>query len=361
MFLISKLFKCSLADFKYHINHTFVIDMGKIDETQNKQLELFPREELASNMLVSFDMLPLTVLQTYLPVEKLISLYIKDRPKGKRKWEPFRINPIRLFANNKTTNYSTDGKDWSRREVKIRDNITDVVKGCSAVLFDLCHLTCYSMECSLRQHRIFSVPVSQEWKPSIFQKDLRNCSKNYIRIGVNGDPCFDWLKTFKVCEMIAKNNKIPIVLTRLWRSIPKAILMEFANMNLILHVTVNPLDKKPFWEYLLRHLDFYKEIGGKAVLRLITYAFHESSPSWLVQNKLASWHQVLEQPARLMRTHPVWQKVDQERYHPYHSNLNPEKVNKRWWTAGTLYSGKSNVKLCITRCPECLHQCFYRV
>ena len=191
---------------------------------------------------------------------------------------------------------------------------------------------------------------------NLLRRDLQSLSDSWVRIGINGEPSEDWPLTLQVCAICREEGKTPVVLVRLWKIPTREILEGLKKVGVILHVSLCALDPQPFREVRLEILRCYRELGGKAVLRMVTFAFPGDDPRWGVQEQLLKWGgPVLEQPARLQRTNPTWKLVDQSRYQPYHSYVS-KRTSSRWWTAGQLY----DVPACVTPCPECWHQCCSR-
>jgi len=207
-----------------------------------------------------------------------------------------------------------------------------------------------------RYHRIFDIPVSMKLVEGLLRKDLRNLQQPWVRIGVNGEPSEDWPLTVRVCEICQEEGKRAVVIVRLWKLPTQEVLEKLKKASAILHVSLCALDAEPFRQARLEVLRKHRELGGKAVLRLVTFAFLEGDTRWGIQEELLRWGGlVLEQPARLQRSNPTWGLVDQRRYEPYHSYVS-KQTSKRWFTAGQLY----DVSACVTACPDCPNQCMTR-
>ncbi len=276
-----------------------------------------------------------------------------------RPYQPFKKIPIRLFGTNKTTDVDQSRKPYGRRTVKT-GNCLDPVRGCSGGRTNHglgCWWGCYAKEMSLRFHRLFDIPVSMILNETLLSKDLRRLSTDWVRIGVNGDPCFDWELTSKVVDLVARHDKIPVVVTRFWEFPDGDVLALLAEAKAHLHVSLCAFDPPVFREKRLRVMYRYHELGGTARLRLVSFAFKPDDPLWAVQNELAQHVGVIEQPARVMRSNPVWSRLDSDRYAP-HSSYVTGTADHRRLTAGSLYP---LLLQCVTGCADCHHQCGTRV
>jgi hypothetical protein len=278
----------------------------------------------------------------------------------------YKIIPIRLKGTNKTENVDHTGKANGRKHV-VKGNCVDPVRGCPGFhdpVHPQCAWDCYSEEAVRRFKKCFGHPISMELKEHLLRKDLRECPSDWIRVGVDGAPSWDWELTTKVAEIIASEDKVPLIITRIWKPIPAAICDRLVKIGAILNITVAATDAERGFRTRLAHYSYYRAIGGMVALRVVTFAFNESDGRWRIQNRLMTHYEsVLEQPARIMRRTKntkrevcAWDYVDQEKYHDYHSYITG-KPNPRWRTAGQLY----NVPACVKACPECENQCMVRI
>ena len=276
-----------------------------------------------------------------------------------RPWEPFKRITIRAFGNNKTTLVDHSGKEWGRKNVTLGGNCIDPVRGCAGGATNGgrgCPWGCYSKESMKRYHRLFDIPQSMVLKEPLLERDLRSIPEDWVRIGVNGDPCFDWELTCRVCELCDDLNKTPVVLSRFWTLPDDVVLERLKDASVVLHGSLCALDSELRRTMVLSALERYRDLGGKAVLRLVTFAFPKGSSYQKAQDSLTQWGLVLEQPARLMSTNPTFQSVDRTEYRPYRSNITG-KPSPRWKWAGQQYP---HLDACVTHCWECPNVCMTR-
>lgn len=277
----------------------------------------------------------------------------------KRAWEPFKPLTIRLSATNKMVEEDKTGLEYGRRQARTKANALDTVRGCPGAKTNNgrgCPWGCYMVETMRRFHKIMSQPVSNILDEHLLHKDLDECKDAWVRIGVNGDPGENWDLTARVCEIVNAHNKDPIVVSRLWTMPTERDLARLERANVVLHISVCALDNDAFLETRLKVLNQFKALGGKAVMRLVTFKFSDPSLN-TKQDRLYTWGgAVLEQPARLQRTNPNYALVDKDAYKPYHDYVDG-KPNPRWLCANQLYKGP----FCGAGCPKCENACMAKV
>lgn len=273
-----------------------------------------------------------------------------------RPWSPFKKIPIRLFGTNKTSHVNQEGKTSGRRAVT-KGNCLDPVRGCSGGRTNQghgCWWGCYSKESSKRFHKLFDIPISMILDEVRLVKDLSAMNEDWVRIGVNGDPCFDWPLTVEVTELVSRTQKTPVVLSRFWNTPDHRTLSSFANQGVHLHGTICAFDSRNMLDGIVGTLNEFRSMGGVGTVRLVTFAFKKDDNLWSYQNALAELGHIIEQPARVMRSNPIWPRLDQLRYRPHISYV-LRKPDRRRLTAGLLYH---DLPLgCATECSECHHKC----
>ena len=197
-------------------------------------------------------------------------------------------------------------------------------------------------------------------------KDLVQSESDWIRIGVDGAPSHDWELTTRCAELINLAEKIPVIITRMWKRIKIEQLQRLINIGTIIHITVSVEDEE---KQLERNIEIARDIeslGGKVVLRVVTFAYKAEDYRWEKQEELMGEKMpLLEQPARIMREtkntcrkNSMWVKIDQTKY-KYHKSYITGEVNKkgkRWLTAGRIYEREA----CEKACPECENQCMVK-
>jgi hypothetical protein len=274
----------------------------------------------------------------------------------RREAEPFTKRTIRLFATNKSGVEDNRHRPYGRRQVKTRSNYLDTVRGCpfaSPTFEDRCPWDCYAQEAVKRYKIMFEVPVSQKFNYKKLAEDIKKCSKDWIRIGVFGEPSYNWPLTSQVARLVSDMGKIPVIVTRLWKP-PEhpQVLKNLREAQPLIHLTVCALDRDSFLGDRLKFA-LNPPAGVTVALRLVTFAFREGC-LLKRQEMLADWGGlVLEQPARIFTTNPIWKLLDQSRMHKGFSYLSRTEAG-RWYTAGKLLGKPCCEDLCVDCKVACL-------
>lgn len=274
-----------------------------------------------------------------------------------RAWEPFQRRAIRLFGTNKTTRQDNIGKDYGRKQV-VKGNCLDTVRGCpfgSTNGGRGCWWGCYAKEAVLRYHKLFDVPVSMGLREDLLRRDLRELKEDWVRIGVMGEPSCDWALTLRVARICADEGKRVVIVSRLLRLPSDEMLDELARLGVVLNLTMSSLDLD--WDTRLRVARRYDQLGGRAVVRLVSFAFADghlrAEQDLLKHLAYLDGLPVLEQPARLQRTNPTFELVRAEAYHPCAGYVSGAGLS-RWLTAGRQFNP---LLACSGYCPNCPHKC----
>ncbi len=293
-------------------------------------------------------------------------------PRAKRKTHtsrgipltPYDSKIIRIHGNTKTD-----------------PNICDTVKGCAGRCWG-----CYARGSPgvLFSRIDFDEPVSQILDKGSLRWDCMNLMFNrpdirWVRIGVMGDPSFDWPLTVDTAEVIASTGLIPVIITKFWRMPTNAELTRLAIAGAVVHWSVIPgYDQHPDDSTRSRRIldTLYKlhrmSDEENIFIRLCTFLWDRKTPDgeklWQAQEYFASeakrhgWR-ILETPWKMEADDPRWEYVDREKYERAHSYADWEKVGRKQ-TAGAIYFEGDPYKEkdtwaigCVTTCGKCPNQC----
>ena len=259
-----------------------------------------------------------------------------------------------------------------RGNLKTDANTVDTVYGCTGGKTNEghgCHWGCYAKYNSKR-HGLgktgFDTPVKQILDEDILRGDIGKMKLDWVRIGVSGDPCFDWELTTRTTEIIHEEDKIPVVMSRFWELPTWDQLERMAKAHVNLQASVCALDKPGFWarmkdmELMFNLFTHENRATGKFVFRLVTFHFNDTTQSgkiwWEIQDRMAAWNNVIEQPARVTRTNPVYKKwlPDWAYFKALSTAEHKFYATAHRFTAGMLYP---HLLACWVGCKNCKHQC----
>ena len=264
---------------------------------------------------------------------------------------------------------------------KTDPNICDTVKGCAGGCWG-----CYARTSQgVTFGRIdFDTPVSQILDKASLRWDCMHLmftrpDLRWVRIGVMGDPSFDWPLTVETAEVIAETGLTPVIITKFWRMPTHAELTRLALAGAVIHWSVIPgYDEHPNRSVRSRRiLDTLYKLHQMSDLenifiRLCTFLWDRSHQDgallWEAQDYFAEeakrhgWR-IIETPWKMEANDPRWEFVDREEYHKAHSYADWDKVGRKQ-TAGALYfTGDPETEKdswaigCVTTCKVCPNQC----
>lgn len=248
--------------------------------------------------------------------------------------------------------------------MKAQENTIDTVYGCTGGKTNGghgCPWGCYAKFTTRRfglGDNGFDTPVAQVLDERRLKFDLLKVEQDWIRFGVNGDPCFDWDLTAKTAKIVHEANKIPVIITRFWEFPTKKILKKLAENNVMLHASVCSLDADKKLGKIIKTYQTYAKLNGQYVFRLVTFAFNGGDKGNKFENKqniMSFWVNTIEQPARVRTTNPLYKRlldVDQMFKATSSGIKNPK--HGCYYSAGPLYD---YLPQCWSKCDVCANQC----
>lgn len=179
-----------------------------------------------------------------------------------------------------------------------------------------------------------------------FKMERRDCKEGYQRgerldhditwDRVNGRSRYSWELVRDIIEFYDMFYKTTILLTRFGLEPPPYILERPAIVDTIVHVSASTRNPSLHRERVLCNLERYKDVGGRAVRRVVTaWCKDEESELCEIQNDLMSMDSAFQQPLRIRRSSPLSGYLDLWRYEPTISNTDC-RVSYRWWSASDI-------------------------
>ena len=187
----------------------------------------------------------------------------------------------------------------------------DSVKGC----IGNCYAgDCYALRSAQRFGWDFHKPKIRYFKDGERDKFIRQLQKagkdsgrKFARIGVMGDPSLSWSNTVRVAGIINDAGLVPVVITK-WRRIPNdGQLRQLKDLGAIIHSSICVLDGPVVTKRFAQGLRF-KRMGGKSLMRLITYETGKKSDG-SIQDRFLQTKSLsnLETPLRMAKSNPLVQ------------------------------------------------------
>ena len=251
---------------------------------------------------------------------------------------------------------------------KTEKNILDVVRGCGAGRHNEgkgCYGSCYAAKMATMSGVDFSQPVSMILDGPTLKRSLEAVDQDWIRIGVAGDPCWDWRKTAAVAAICKAAGKVPVIITKAWVKASDRIVDHLVRSGAILHVSISVLDRRKLVDDRARFRIRYEQAGGDMVVRLITVPVRDDKykVGRYSQETLIGWatrneYLVLEPPLRCFSNNQYIKDgtIDRSRMHNHVSVISGKEDGQL--TGGRMIPEGPKVGYCDTACKDCENQCW---
>jgi hypothetical protein len=136
---------------------------------------------------------------------------------------------------------------------------------------------------------------------------VRDHAASWYRVGTFGDPCHDWANTIEVCEYLQPTGKVPVVITKHWRTLSDQDLLRFGNVQAVFNTSVSGMDTEREIEHRRLQMERLKQAGIRSVCRVVTCKYGDSK--WArackaKQDHLLSLVPIIDNPLRASRTNP---------------------------------------------------------
>lgn len=184
----------------------------------------------------------------------------------------------------------------------------DSVKGCKygmeATPGGGCHGLCYAAKIAKFRGFDFSVSVPRYIGTIGEMIRFRNIVHSYdlpmVRIGTMGDPSHDWRTTYGVAKTVAEAGKVPVIVTKHWRTMDEQQAHAFARIGAVLNTSISALDTEDQRRHRLAE---YRLYPGQSVLRVVSCQFNRDIEEGRrlddVQQSLFAEKRVLDNPLRV--------------------------------------------------------------
>ena len=230
---------------------------------------------------------------------------------------------------------------------KTDNNVVDVAMGCS----NKCGY-CYASTTYKRYGWDHSNVTKRQFDKSKFEKSLKKCPNNWVRIGVMSDPSLDWDNVVQVCQSLYEQKKTPVIITKIVKEPTFKQLKELIKCKAQLQVSFDALMS---WDKIKCLEDFgfkYIRNGGWMYSRIIS-AHYNTQPEISKQDYILNLpFKTLETPMRVTKTNTIYNKFKPEMYTRYNSVITG-KGTSMIYPKSYLTDGLK----CNTKCSDCKHQC----
>lgn len=191
----------------------------------------------------------------------------------------------------------------------------DTVKGCFIGMHAHpnggCYGECYANKNATRYGIDFSVSVSRKLMPwdrcDIFCA-VRDHHASWYRIGTAGDPSHDWENTISVCEELKGTGKVPVIITKHWKTLSDTDIQRLKNVRAVINTSTSGLDTDAEIKHRTKQIERIKAAGISSVCRVVTCEY--GSTQWAKsckekQDYLLSLTPVIDNPLRASQSNEM--------------------------------------------------------
>lgn len=191
----------------------------------------------------------------------------------------------------------------------------DTVKGCtpgmSAYPERGCYGDCYAAKIAAYRGFDFAVSVKRGFSDREHVATIRRIinlhAASWYRIGVHGDPSYDWRHTISVCKYLWPTGKTPVIVTKHWRALEDEQVDYLRKLGAVVNTSVSGMDADAELAHRVGQAGRLRAAGVRSVFRVVTCAYGDSE--WARgcaerQDYLLSMEPVIDNPFRPSPSHP---------------------------------------------------------
>lgn len=191
----------------------------------------------------------------------------------------------------------------------------DTVKGCTPGMSAQdggCYGECYAAKVAVRYGIVFEESVVRgfsDWRehPATLVKQLRAHALPWYRIGVMGDPSYDWDHTLTVIQKLRPAEKTAVIVTKHWKTLTDEHLSKLMELDVVFNTSNSALDTDAQMRHRVGQYERLKHYGIRSVNRVVTCAFGDTEwgrEAKRRQDYLLSLEPVIDTPLRVSPSNP---------------------------------------------------------
>jgi hypothetical protein len=161
----------------------------------------------------------------------------------------------------------------------------DTVKGCEMGMKSHpqggCYGECYAQRIANRFNFDFGKSVSRKFldreHAGTIIRLMNYYRTSWYRIGTSGDPSHDWHNTLVVCRALRHTEKIPVIVTKHWKTLSDSQISELRKFGAVINTSTSGMDTDSEIKHRTEQLERIREFGVKSICRVVTcnYGFSE--------------------------------------------------------------------------------------
>jgi len=184
----------------------------------------------------------------------------------------------------------------------------DTVKGCTQGMNAHpeggCYGECYANKTASRYGIDFITSVSRKLNSDNYGDvffAVKDFYAPWYRVGTAGDPSIDWENTLSVCEALRGTGKIPVIITKHWKTLSDDDIQRLKNVNAVVNTSTSGLDTDAEIKHRVKQIERLRAAGLRSICRVVTCEYGNSEWAQQCQAKqdyLLSITPVIDNPLR---------------------------------------------------------------
>jgi hypothetical protein len=191
----------------------------------------------------------------------------------------------------------------------------DTVKGCTPGMSAQeggCYGECYAAKIANRYGIVFKQSVKRgfvdRWQHrDILVRQLRQHPLSWYRIGVMGDPSYDWDHTLSVIRNLRPAEKTAVIVTKHWKILSDDHLSQLLELDVVFNTSTSALDTEAQTQHRVGQYERLRHYGVHSVNRVVTCAFGDTEWGRAAKRRqdwLLSLEPVIDTPLRVSASNP---------------------------------------------------------
>ena len=191
----------------------------------------------------------------------------------------------------------------------------DTVKGCTPGMSAQdggCYGECYAAKIAVRYGIEFGQSVIRgfvdRWQHrDILVRQIRQHPLPWYRIGVMGDPSYDWSHTLNVIRNLRPAGKTAVIVTKHWKPLADDHLSQLLELDVVFNTSNSALDTDAQSRYRVDQFERLKHYGIRSFNRVVTCQFGDTEwgrAAKARQDFLLSLPPIIDNPLRVSPDNP---------------------------------------------------------
>lgn len=191
----------------------------------------------------------------------------------------------------------------------------DTVKGCTPGMSAQdggCYGECYAAKIAVRYGIEFGTSIVRgfvdRWQHrDILVRQIRQHPLSWYRIGVMGDPSYDWNHTLNVIRQLRPAAKTAVIVTKHWKPLTDDHLSQLLELDVVFNTSNSALDTEAQSKYRVAQFQRLQHYGIRSFNRVVTCQFGDTEWGREAQRRqeyLLALTPIIDNPLRVSPDNP---------------------------------------------------------